>query len=475
MTPVPTRPRILVVDDDEGLRTLMADALPAEEFDVATAGSGAEALAWLEANTPDLMLLDLKMRDVGGQALVKRLKQHRAPVPFLVVTGQGDEKVAVDVMKQGALDYVMKDTGLLDLLPGVVRRALETIERDRELARTQANLRESEARFAAAVRATNDGVWEWWIQHAAAYFSPRWKAILGYEPDEIADDREEWHSRVHPQDVERVDKVFRECLEGSASNFSVEYRLRHKDGSYRWIDSRAVLIRDAAGKPLRMIGANADITERKQLEKELLSISDREQRRIGQDLHDGLGQQLTAIELMCQSLRSDLNHAAPEVREQVSALGAFLRQAIGQTRALAHGLTVFMLDASGLQGALAELVESTGQLARVRCEFVCPSPVRVKDNETAVHLYRIAQEAIGNALKHSGASRIQVSIAERAGVVVLTVTDDGKGIARTSGDDARGVGLQVMRHRAATIGADLAIDSKRGRGVTVTCTVRQGR
>ncbi|PTX98918.1 PAS domain-containing protein [Opitutus sp. ER46] len=473
MSDEPKSAHILVVDDDEGLCLLMAEALRADHLTVATAGSGAAALAWLEAHTPDLMLLDLKMRDVGGQALVKRLKQHRTPVPFLVVTGQGDEKVAVDVMKQGALDYVMKDSGLLDLLPGVVRRALEAIERDRQLAQTQASLRESEARFAAAMRATNDGVWEWRIPDDSAYFSPRWKAILGFQPNEIPDVRDEWRRRIHPQDEERVQVAFRDFLTDAIHTFSIEYRMQHKDGSYRWIHSRAVLERDVAGRPLRMIGANADITDRKQLEKELTSISDREQRRIGQDLHDGLGQQLTAIEFMCQSLRADLKDAAPEIREQVVAMGAFLRQAITQTRALAHGLTAFMLDASGLQGALAELAETTGALGRVKVRFSCPAPVRVKDGETAVHLYRIAQEAIGNALKHSRATEIYVSLVDEDGVVTLRVSDNGTGLPKADEVGDAGVGMRVMDHRAATIGANLSISSRRNRGVTVTCTLHQ--
>lgn len=464
---------ILVVDDDEGLRLLMAEALRSENYETATAGSGAEALTWLEQHTPDLMLLDLKMKDVGGQALVKRLKQHHTRIPFLVVTGQGDEKVAVDVMKQGAIDYVMKDSGLLDLLPGVVKRALEAVERDRQLAQTQASLAASEARFAAATRATNDGVWEWSIPDNGAYFSPRWKAILGYQPDEIRDDREEWRRRIHPQDAARVERAFRDFLDQPAAVFALEYRMQHKDGSYRWILSRAVLVRDAAGKPLRMIGANADVTERKRLEKELISISDREQRRIGQDLHDGLGQQLTAIEFMCQSLRSDLKSASPDVREQVTAMGAFLRQAITQTRALAHGLTAFMLDASGLQGALTELTQATTALGRVTCRFAGTGSVKVKDSETAVHLYRIAQEAINNALKHAAAKEITVTLGRRAGVVTLTIADDGVGLPAPAGAASPGVGLRVMQHRAATIGADLKVDSRPGKGVTVTCTLRQ--
>lgn len=468
----PSTPTILIVDDDEGLRVLMAESLRSDGFNVATAGSGADALGWLAKNSPDLMLLDLKMQDVGGQAIVERLRQHHVRVPFLIVTGQGDEKVAVDVMKQGALDYVMKDTGMLDLLPGVVRRALEAISRERQLTKTQESLAASEQRFAAAMRATNDGVWEWRIDDNSSYYSPRWKAMLGYLPHEIPDRREEWRRRIHPQDSARVEKAFRDFLDATAPIFSIEYRLQHKDGSYRWMHSRAVLERDGAGKPLRMIGANADITDRKHLEKELISISDREQRRIGQDLHDGLGQQLTAIEFMCQSLKADLKKSSPEVREQIAAMSGFLRQAITQTRALAHGLTAFMLDASGLQEAVADLVEATAKVGRAKCRFVCPKAVKVKDAETAVQLYRIAQEAIGNALKHARATEIEVSLTRQHHAVVLSIADNGVGMPPKR-ERAGGVGLEVMQHRAAAIGAELTVGSKRSKGVVVTCTLRE--
>lgn len=467
--------RILIVDDDEGLLVLMSEILRGEGHDIDTASSGSAALAALEQQTPDLMLLDLKMQDVGGQALVQRLKEHHTPVPFLVVTGQGDEKVAVEVMKQGALDYVMKDTALLDLLPGVVKRALEAIGRDRELAATQASLRESEARYAAALRASNDGVWEWQIPEKRVYFSERWKAILGFQPDEGPATLEDWRARVHPEDVERRDRAFRDFLAGDRTLFSLENRLQHKDGSYRWLHARAVLERGPKGEPLRMIGASADVTERKRLEKEILSISDREQRRIGQDLHDGLGQQLTAIEFMAQSLKSDLvglKDSHPELLEQITQISIGLREAITHTRALAHGLTAFMLDASGLQAALAELAERTNAIARVRCRFLCPAAVLLQDSETAGHLYRIAQEAVANALRHSGATNIMLSLTAGEGQVVLRISDNGKGLP-ASRQAGQGIGLQVMRHRANAIGAELTLESKRGKGVSVICTLRR--
>lgn len=472
MLPADPTLRVLVVDDDEGLLVLMSETLRAEGYDVASAASAAAAARELVARRPDLMLLDLNLRDLRGPKLVQHLQAHGASVPFVVVTGQGDEKVAVEVMKHGALDYVMKDTAMLDLLPEVVRRAFAAIEQERALARAQASLRESVERFARAVRATNDGVWEWVIPEDRVYFSDRWKDILGYGPDELSDRRSEWLDRVHPEDRERLAKAQEACLasEGEAS-FNLEYRMRHRDGSYRWILCRALVERDAAGRPLRLTGAHADVTENKRLEHEILAISEREQRRIGQDLHDGLGQQLTAIELMLHTIRSDLEGLRPDLADQLARMGGFLRDAITQTRSLAHGLTAFMLDATGLQTALADLAHRTATVGRVQCRFECPTPVTLGETTAAGHLYRIAQEAVSNALRHARAREIVIRLDQVNSAVVLSIADDGCGLPRqrTSG----GIGLRVMEHRANAIGAELSVDRRPGGGVLVSCILHR--
>lgn len=462
-------PEILVVDDDEGLLVLLTAILRGDGYNVTAVGSGMQALEWLETHTPDLMLLDLKMKDIGGPALLKRINKTEAPVPFVVVTGQGDERVAVEMMKNGALDYVMKSTGLLELLPNVVRRAFTTVERDRALARTRAELRESEARFAAAAQATNDGVWELQLPEGKGYFSNRWKAILGYGPDELPDEFSEWLKRIHHDDWKRFDQAYRSLLDGEMTTFRFEHRLRHKNGTYRWVLSRALLVRDPEGRPLRLTGALTDITERKDLEKEVLRVTEREQSRIGQDLHDGLGQQLTAIELMCQSLKSDIQSIRPDLAGQVDRMCEFLREATAQTRSLAHGLTPFLLDASGLQAALAHLVERTNSMGQVKCRFKCPTPVTLDDSDAALHLYRIAQEALNNALKHARAREIVVTLSAAGnGTLIVKVSDNGRGLPSARRSDA-GLGLQVMKHRAEAIGGELTIASVKGEGTTVTC------
>ena len=333
---------ILVVDDDEGLLILMSESLRAEGYNVSTADSGKAARLWLQKHTPDLMLLDLKLKDSDGPALVANLQREQTLVPFLVVTGQGDEKAAVEIMKQGALDYVMKDTGMLDLLPSIVKRALASLDQEKALAAAQ--------------------------------------------------------------------------------------------------------------------------TEHKRLEHEVLAVSERERHSIGADLHDGLGQQLTAIELMCTLLKADAA-GHPALAKSVDTISKMLREAIAQTRFLARGLVPVGSDPDALQIGLTELAGRMNALGSVRCEFDCPQPVAISDSNVAGHLYRIAQEAVNNAIKHARAKRISIRLYRRDKSVTLEIADDGTGMLKSG----TGLGLGVMQHRAKVIGGELTITSKRGAGVTISC------
>lgn len=346
MIPSEPPPRLLVVDDDEGLLILMAEALRGAGYEVATAGSGRAALDWLEQNVAALMLLDLKMRGVDGPALMERLEQVKARVPFIVVTGQGDEKIAVEVMKRGARDYVMKNSALLDLLPGVVRRTLIVVEHERAL---------------------------------------------------------------------------------------VAARLEHE-----------------------------------RLEHEILAASERERQSIGADLHDGLGQQLTAIEFMCAGLKADVA-PYPDVAQRLGVIAGMLRESVALTRFLARGLVPVADTADGLQTGLAELASRTNALGGVSCRFESPEPVVVADRAVAGQVFRLAQEAVNNALKHAKARRITIRLETVDSRLKLEISDDGAGLPKPNGAGEKGLGLGIMRHRAGAIGAELTIRSKRGEGVIVTC------
>ncbi len=340
--------RILVVDDDPGLLRLLEKALTREGFRTVAAPSGLEAVAWLSQNTAALMLLDLKLPDMDGKELINQLTRLGRGVPFITITGQGDERAAVDMMKRGALDYLVKDVKFIEMLPTVVRRAIEQIETRRRLESAQAALEESK--------------------------------------------------------------------------------------------------------------------------KQVLLVSEREQRHFGAELHDGIGQQLTAIEMRCQSLKQDLPPSRPDLVKEVSQICQFLRDAISQTRSLARGLAPLSLDSRGLAEALAGLAARAGQDGRIHCTLHSPAPVEVEDDIMAVHLFRIAQEALNNALKHSGATRVAIRLTNQDASLRLEIRDNGKGLPR-QGPAHEGLGLKIMKHRASSIGADLKIASQEGEGVSVVCTL----
>ena len=214
------------------------------------------------------------------------------------------------------------------------------------------------------------------------------------------------------------------------------------------------------------------IRERRQLESLVLSISEREQQRIGQDLHDGLCQQLTGIKFKNRVLQQKLaNRNAPEAPEAAEIEG-LLAEAIQQARNQALGLHPVRLEADGLRTALHELAASVHTVFDVECDCVVEAAVGVDDPDVAIHFYRIAQEAITNAIKHGKAGRIKVELAERDGVLALSIRDDGGGIAEP-GPGHRGMGLHIMNYRARTLGAELWVGREEAGGTLVRCSLKR--
>jgi two-component system, LuxR family, sensor kinase FixL len=212
-----------------------------------------------------------------------------------------------------------------------------------------------------------------------------------------------------------------------------------------------------------------DITERKRLEKEILEISNREQQRIGQDLHDGLCQELAGIELMCQVQQQKLASRSKAEAERVAEIARHVRQAISHTRDLARGLSPVELQAEGLMSALQELAVNVEKMFRIECRYECERPVLIHNSSAATHLYRIAQEAINNAVKHGKAKMVVVSLESNGNQAALTVVDDGIGFPKELRQNT-GMGLRIMKYRADMIGGALELRRANGRGTVVACT-----
>lgn len=216
-----------------------------------------------------------------------------------------------------------------------------------------------------------------------------------------------------------------------------------------------------------------DITERKRLEKEILEISEREQRRIGQDLHDGLCQHLAGIELMSQVLEQKLARRSKAAALRAGDIAKNVRDAISHTRLLARGLSPVTLESEGLMSALQELALNTEKIFHVVCRFDCNPPVPVSDYPAATHLFRLAQEAVSNALKHGKAKRILIRLKEERGRLALSIIDNGSGFP-TQIPKSKGMGLRIMQSRAGMIGGTLAIGRNAMGGTSVTVAAPNG-
>lgn len=187
----------------------------------------------------------------------------------------------------------------------------------------------------------------------------------------------------------------------------------------------------------------ASARQRCGFEKQVLEISEREQVRIGQDLHDGLCQRLAGIALGCDYLQAGLEPSAPAAGAEAAKIGRQIRETLWQTRLLARGLSPVGLADHGLRSAREELAGSVRELFRVDCQFRCGRPVELADNGVAVHLYRIAQEAIRNAIKHGKSRRVVLEFGGRAGRLSLSVADDGLGLAPPAVPPPSGAGAEA--------------------------------
>jgi len=213
-----------------------------------------------------------------------------------------------------------------------------------------------------------------------------------------------------------------------------------------------------------------DITERKRLQREIMEISGREQKRIGQELHDDLCQQLTAITLLSEVLEKKLGEKSLVEAKDAAEIHKLIVQSIIDTRLLAKGLLPVELGPDGLRSALAEMVSNTEKLTHIHCRAECKKPVLIRDSAVAVHLYRIGQEAVTNAVKHARAKEIVVKLSESRGQIVLSIIDDGVGIAEGAARRGR-LGLSVMNSRAETINGTLRIRRGDKGGTVVTCSL----
>jgi len=342
--------------------------------------------------------------------------------------------------------------------------------------RTENALRESEERSRAVIHQSTAGITGTDLIGHIISANEKFCSMLGYKERELVG--KTIFEITHPEDIAESKRLFHRIVK-KAEPYQLEKRYRCKDGSALWVSVSASPLRDTEGKTQSAVSVVLDITDQKKaqailedrargLEGEILAISDREQRRLGQDLHDSLCQHLTAIAFMARSVALRLkNHRVIEV-EHIEKIAELINDGVTEARTIARGLHPVEMEPPGLVTALAALVKQRHWL--VPCRLEADEEISVQDSTVALHLYRIAREAVINANKHARAREIIVRMRRSGKGIELSVIDDGVGIPANS-PAGSGMGFHIMEYRARSIGARLEIQQVKPHGTRLTCYV----
>lgn len=319
--------------------------------------------------------------------------------------------------------------------------------------------------YAALVESSDDAIIGKSLDGCITSWNRGAVAIFGYRSDEVIGKH---ISLLIPPDHAREEPAILDKIQAGESVDHYETVRVCKDGRLIDISVTVSPIRDADGKIIGASKVARDITERKRLEKEILEISDREQRRIGYDLHDGLCQHLAGIELKSQVLEQKLSKRFESAAAGAGEISQAVRDAIAQTRALARGLSPVTIESDGLLSALQELSLNVEKLFNVRCQFEGDAEAHLRDHSMATHLFRLAQEAVSNAIKHGKAKRVSIQLKADGDRVYLAVSDNGCGIPDNR-QKFKGMGLRIMQSRANMIGGTLTVERNVPAGTIVIC------
>jgi two-component system sensor kinase FixL len=411
---------------------------------------------------------DKELRELGNQHITHpedREEAHRLIGELRAGLREGYEREKRYWAKGGRLVWARTAVSAVRDESRRLRYIVSMVEDITQRKRVEVTLRE----LAAIVENSEEAIISATVNGAIVSWNKAAERLFGYSAEETIG--QQVSILALPGRSQELADNFREVTHRKTAQ-SYEAQRRRKDGVIIEVAVTLSPVKEAEGNVAGVSAIVRDITERKRLEKELLEISASERRHIGHELHDGLGQYLAGIAFRAKALQQSLEAEGHGQAAEAQELATLVSNAISQARSLARGLDPIEVETIGLPAALENLAAEVEKYFRITCFLRCSEPAAAVGPRTALALYRIAQEAIHNALTHGEAMQVTIELGMQADDVWLAIQDNGKGFEVKSRQES-GMGLGVMEYRARSIGAKLEVISQPGQGTEIRCVVQR--
>lgn len=458
--------QIVIIEDEEAHFELMRRAIirSLPYVSIRHFSDAGSCLGSLDHIEPDLIISDYLTPGMDVVEFLEGLNKTDDNIPVIVVTGQGDENIAVQCMKLGAWEYIVKTAHFSALLPGAIEKVMQK-------QRLRNTLLEAEERFRRIIENAPIGYVRIGRDGLLQYVNPQWERMHGYSREEIIGKSFEI---TRPEDTrEEAKENLEKVLMGE--NVTGETKRQRKDGSIEYHSFYFQPVYQDGGI-IAAEGFANDLTEYKRaqdhisrLSQELIKAQEDERRRISRDLHDNVAQDLSTLNMSFETLFDDLPE---EIRRKVSEFSKTLRESINVVRNLAYDLLPPALDQLGLVEAISQCCEKFSERTGLKVDFTSAGMDKLKlPFETHINLYRVIQEGLNNIKKHAYAGHATIRLVASYPHIILRIKDDGKGFCveerMIEAMYEKRMGLRSMEERINLLQGHMKVESSIGKGTEV--------
>ena len=464
--------RLVIIEDEEAHFSLMKRAI-ANNLPNVSVHHFPEAGACLEKLDeimPDIIVSDYLMQGMNGIEFLEALNRGNKQIPVIMITGQGDEDIAVQAMKLGAWDYLVKSADFFTLLPSVIEKVVREFK-------LKESLRKSERRFQDMAERTSDWIWELDAQGKYIYSNPLVENITGYRPDEVIG--KYFYDFFSEEFKDTLKHNIFQSMKEKRSIRAFENYLKHKNGHEVIVETSGVPFFGKAGNLLGYRGIDRDISVRKRaqekvriLSRQLMRTQEIERRRLSCDLHDHLAQDLSTLKIGIDTLIDNHTETSVKIKQKVSKLSDMVHKTIMDVREMAYFLRPAGLDKLGLVQTVFQYCEDFSAKNNIEVDFFSVGIDGLKlDFDTEIAIYRLIQEGLNNIKKHADATHAAIRLIASFPNIILRIEDNGKGfnIQKYSDSAINGkqMGLLSMEERVSFLAGKMKIESRLNQGTKI--------